>query len=745
MSRHRRGHVATALALQLALASLVAGTGEIRGAVTEPYRSDGRNQVAPGVTHDWGTIHTDTSGRQAVHLVEVDATSPAITFQAALSNDTAIERERTTSVALRHSRDGHRAVAAINGDLCSWQLGPIGDSPHGIHIQGGELMTTNLMARPTFGIAPDGRPMIATTFVTVVATTATGATRQVTRINKERGEGHLTLYTRRFGPATGTDATGTEVVLTGVALPLRPTGTYAGTVARVATGAGNTAIRPDDLVLSGHGAGAAFLDVLVPGESISIAISITPGWEDVKEAVGGREYVVRNGEVDVYPFQSGFSDVTHPRSSIGVTADGRVVMATVDGRQPGYSTGVKEDELGQLMVSRGAVVAMALDGGGSTTMAVRRPGDVEVGQVNRGSDGSERAVASSLLVISAIPTGPMTNLLVAPPSAPVYVGTQHQLRAKGHDVAYNGVPVPPSQVTWSATGGAGGVDASGRFRAAAPGTATVTASYGALSASREIQVLPDTTLPTGKRPVESLVVDTTMGTTTLPVRLAWSSADRESGVASHQLQVSVNGAAWASSSLSTPAATTSTRSVSPSTSYAYRVRAVDRAGNVGSWAASPTFRTLAYQEDSRSITFTGAWTRASSSTAYGGRTSYATQAGSIARLRFTGSQVAWIASRGPTRGRADVYVDGVRVTRVDLYAASTTARRLVFTRAWPSSGSHVLEIRVVATTGRSRVDVDGFVALATTTASPAPSPSASPSRSSAPSGTAGAAVPSPSR
>jgi len=74
----------------------------------------------------------------------------------------------------------------------------------------------------------------------------------------------------------------------------------------------------------------------------------------------------------------------------------------VDGRQSGYSTGVDLDELGELMVSRGVVQALSLDGGSSTTMAVRLPGDQDVSVVNRPSAGQEVAVTNSLVVFSAV-------------------------------------------------------------------------------------------------------------------------------------------------------------------------------------------------------------------------------------------------------------------------------------------------------------------------------------------------------
>ena len=59
----------------------------------------------------------------------------------------------------------------------------------------------------------------------------------------------------------------------------------------------------------------------------------------------------------------------HPRTAVGQLADGRLVLVVVDGRSRGYSVGMTNFELAQTLMRLGAVTAMALDGGGSTTIA----------------------------------------------------------------------------------------------------------------------------------------------------------------------------------------------------------------------------------------------------------------------------------------------------------------------------------------------------------------------------------------
>ena len=81
----------------------------------------------------------------------------------------------------------------------------------------------------------------------------------------------------------------------------------------------------------------------------------------------------------------------HPRTAVGVTADNKVLLVTVDGRQPGFSEGLNLRELSVVMRALEAKNAMNLDGGGSTTMYIKGSG-----VVNSISDAAERSVANVL-------------------------------------------------------------------------------------------------------------------------------------------------------------------------------------------------------------------------------------------------------------------------------------------------------------------------------------------------------------
>jgi len=90
-------------------------------------------------------------------------------------------------------------------------------------------------------------------------------------------------------------------------------------------------------------------------------------------AVAGSDQIVTDGKpLDDQPDRAFFT-TAHPRTAIGITHDNRLLLVTVDGRQPDTSEGIPLDELAQLMIELGAVNALNLDGGGSTTMTIADP------------------------------------------------------------------------------------------------------------------------------------------------------------------------------------------------------------------------------------------------------------------------------------------------------------------------------------------------------------------------------------
>ncbi len=724
----------------------------VSAAVVAPYISAGREPLAPGVDHDWGRI-TTSAGAQTVNLVEVDQSNPAIVFEAALSNGRVTGLERTSSQAASHTFEGHRVIAAINGDVWAGFSNDMEDAPNGLHVEAGELVTAGTAGRPTFGVGPDGRPILGSPLVSVTLATTSAGQFVVNRVNQLRRAGEIVLYTPHFNSRTSSAASGVDIIITGLALPLRTSGTWTGTVSQTRIADGGGPIDPGSVVVTV--APTSPLVNVQPGEPVTLTTTVTPGWESVQQAVGGREWIIRDGVVSISPHPAS-ADEIHPRSAIGLTADGRLILAAVDGRETGVSEGVRLPELAELMLERGAVSAINLDGGGSSSLAVRRAGTDGAVIVNKPSDGRERPVTNSIQVVSTMPTGPLSVLNVQPAAPNVYKNTAIDFKASGMDAGYNPVPLVSGQLSWSVTAPIGTIDANGHFVATNPGTAQVVATANGVGASGQlgasavvtgaapITVLADSDAPVALPPRVSLPVGRGIGPGGVPVTVAWDAAtDIGSGVASYELQRSVDGHPWTTMPKASPAARTASLTLARNRTYQFQVRAVDVAGNVGAWAPAGAFRLAVAQETTRSLSFVrGTWSRTTSVSYDGGASRSTRTVGGIARFTFTGSSFAWVAAASPVRGVAHLYIDGALAGNVDTHRPTTAARLMVFTRTWSASGHHTVEIRAAGTSGHPRVDIDAFVVLtpvAGTTppppSSPSPSPTPQPSPTPSPSPT----------
>lgn len=92
-------------------------------------------------------------------------------------------------------------------------------------------------------------------------------------------------------------------------------------------------------------------------------------------------------------------------------------------------------EIAQMQKAQGVVTSIYLDGGGSATYASRHGGgSLEI--QNHPSDGAERVVASSLLVVStAKQTGKFDHAVLEPNNALYIAGAKVQFTASGVDAA----------------------------------------------------------------------------------------------------------------------------------------------------------------------------------------------------------------------------------------------------------------------------------------------------------------------
>ena len=160
------------------------------------------------------------------------------------------------------------------------------------------------------------------------------------------------------------------------------------------------------LVMEGveyHGvASENFFAILKDGTAMIGSPSDYAAYQDqIQEAVGGSVYLVKDGK-SVVDSSADYYNSRHSRTCVGITAEGKVVLMVLDGRQEPFSAGGSAEELAQIMLDAGCVTAINLDGGGSTTFVAKQEGSDTLTVVNRPSDGYQATLLQSVRCVYSV-------------------------------------------------------------------------------------------------------------------------------------------------------------------------------------------------------------------------------------------------------------------------------------------------------------------------------------------------------
>ena len=373
--------VTNGLAVVPGMLTIEGGNASFNLQVT-PLVFDTTSNVAPGVTYRERRWVADGDGPFTMQVVEIDPREPNLILLPVRARDRAIGKETTSSLARRYG-----AAAAVNGGyfvVSSTAAGFAGQSS-GAYMWTGEVVSGTSQVRSALVRCADGGVAIDQVRFGGQVTNGDGSA-ALTGLNRARSTQDLLWLRPIFGAKTQTNVSGVEAVLDA-----------AGRVTRLVDGEGNTEIPADGSVLSGSGAGATFLRArATPGTLMSAKPTLTletvSGCNPV-DVIGGGPAIVNAGQVEVGDEKFGHETTRNPRTAFAVTARSTWLLVTLDGRQPS-SQGMRLDELAAELVQLGAVRAVNLDGGGSTTMVVRDS------IRNAPSDGPEREVSDGLLLFS---------------------------------------------------------------------------------------------------------------------------------------------------------------------------------------------------------------------------------------------------------------------------------------------------------------------------------------------------------
>ena len=350
-------------------------------------------QVAPGVVYRQRNTTREGQPFQ-FQILEVDPTNPAINVLPVHALDRASGKETTTSMAKRYG-----ATVAVNGGYF-YVSGPLAGASTGVYQLNGKVVTSGDKRSSLIFCAETGgkeQTAVASAAFTGKVTAPGGATLSLSGMNRPREAGEVVLYTSMLGAATPALA-GFEVIVSSE-----------GRVQSVNHGEGASQIPPGGSVLSASGQAADWLKEHAPaGSALKIDARLdpaaaVPGCKPV-DMIGAGPRLVRGDKIDVPEEGFNHANGRHPRTAFAVTAEGRFLFVTLDGRLS-TSAGMTLAELANELLSMGAVEAINLDGGGSTTIVVN--GVIR----NTPSDGRERPVSDAILIFS-IPDFPALEALV---------------------------------------------------------------------------------------------------------------------------------------------------------------------------------------------------------------------------------------------------------------------------------------------------------------------------------------------
>lgn len=477
--------------LMLACLLLVPSVGQ--AAILDEYN------ISNGVTYreqaEDGTLP------QSVRVMEMNMTDP-FTRVALGAPDPLNQLIRPSAQAAQLSKDGHEVIGAINGSFFNRQPMPLYVVAIDNYLWNGgrlELSKDEFVSEPVaFGVTKDGKGHIGE-YSMDFQYIHNGTEKQMDGQNGPRHLNTVMVYTPDWADGiTTTNPFGYEIIvagagtermqfgesLTGTVVGFRPYGTETG-----------ASIPEDGFVLSAHGTKASELqDSVKIGDTISISADVDETWQGAQFMIGSGPLLVDDGAVQLTMNPtSPKAREKAPRTAVAVDDDGgTVAFITADGRQPGYAVGMSLSEFAAYIQSLGYEQALNLDGGGSTVMLARQPGDTGLTIQNKPSDfAGERPVSTFLMAVTTAPEGKPVAITASLSHDSAMVGdTIHVTVDRIMDEYGNPLPVDDVIVTTTA-----GTVSGTRVTLTKAGPQTVTVTKGATSVTLPVAVAPNSEEP----------------------------------------------------------------------------------------------------------------------------------------------------------------------------------------------------------------------------------------------------------
>lgn len=322
-----------------------------------------------------------------INLLRLDLTKVRLDVVHAM--DSAIGVEKTSSMATRYG-----AFAAINAGFFRLDNSIFAGDSVGILKINNELYSESINGRVALMIA--NRFDITEVFIDRADITDYVLIKNIkidVGRNRERKNDDIVLYASSFNHTTLTSNEGIEFLIKD------------NKILEIYDRKGNNKIPCDGYVLSASGKMREELLKLVKrGTKIKLFGKSSSPTEmfpsfiqtNVEDITSGVPQLIKNSKIEITWEQEKYSKIDlekrHPRTAVAKLKDGKFLMVTVDGRSE-ESVGMNLQELAEFLLELGAVDAMNLDGGGSTTMFL----DGKIANKPSDKEG-ERKVSDAILV-----------------------------------------------------------------------------------------------------------------------------------------------------------------------------------------------------------------------------------------------------------------------------------------------------------------------------------------------------------
>lgn len=430
--------------------------------------------VAPGVYEGSYDLQT-AEGPISVHVIAANLRKPGVRAGVALSDNTLTSHGETITAMAR----ANGAVAGVNGDYFdigrTWQ-------PLNVLVQGGVLLRTP-GNRYAVAVGPNGVQYASFSFAGSVQVGA--RTAPLTGVNQlPPPDGAVSIVTPVYGPVPPL----TNVTLVALA-PLDGTPPFARY--RVSSIVDNNVAQPPGYYLAIGMNSYGTAGVPNVGDVVVTSGDLSPiPLAQLAFALGGGPMILHDGKWfdDPNGIAGAPTNQRIPATAVASAPDGTLFLIEVDGRQALESVGVTRPQLVAIMQALGATEGMALDGGGSSELVAREPGDANASVRNSPSDGHERRVTESLLVYSDAPIGPPARVAISPSTLRAVPGASIPLHFAVTDAGGHPATAPAPLKT-SVVPQRLGTISNGAFVAKHPGNGFLHVAGGGLVAEVPISVV----------------------------------------------------------------------------------------------------------------------------------------------------------------------------------------------------------------------------------------------------------------